>query len=381
MTSTLFVAVIVLLVAGTVIALRRSGNSPRPAPVAEADVPPAAGPADYYVSPTAGDGGDGRSPARPWSSIQRAVDAAAPGSTIHLGEGTYLQDVESRRDASSDSPITITGPSTAVVKGTGGPSVIAIAHDHHVLRGFIVDGLQGPPNRSSSYRTKLILIQSGSDAAGVTGVRVTGMSVQNASGECIRLRRGARDNEISETRIASCGVDDFRFDGGGKNGEGLYIGTAPEQLDDDDDHSGGAGGPAPDRSDGNRVHHNTIDTRGNECVDIKEGSSGNVVEHNSCTGQLDPESGGLDARGSGNVFRDNLVFANRGAGIRLGGDDEEDGTGNDVYNNTIRDNRGGGVKIMRTPQGMVCGNVMSDNGGGESVGEYGDSFDPQLPCP
>ena len=69
----------------------------------------------------------------------------------------------------------------------------------------------------------------------------------------------------------------------------------------------------------------TFDTQGNECVDIKEGATANVVEHNDCTGQKDPESAGFDSRGSGNVFRFNASYANLGAGVRLGGDSEADG--------------------------------------------------------
>lgn len=43
--------------------------------------------------------------------------------------------------------------------------------------------------------------------------------------------------------------------------------------------------------------------RGNECVDVKEGSTMNVIEYNDCAEQLDAESGCYDSRGNGNVFR------------------------------------------------------------------------------
>ena len=44
-------------------------------------------------------------------------------------------------------------------------------------------------------------------------------------------------------------------------------------------------------------------TNGNECVDIKEGASGNLIEHNECSNQLDDQSGCYDSRGDDNTFR------------------------------------------------------------------------------
>ena len=160
------------------------------------------------------------------------------------------------------------------------------------------------------------------------------------------------------------------------NGEGIYIGTAPEQRSDGKNPTSD-----PDESSSNWIHDNIFDTQGNECVDIKEGSSGNIVENNKCTGQKDAESGGLDARGSNNIFRFNEVYANVGAGVRLGGDASQDGIDNDVYQNTIKDNKNGGIKFQRKPQGKICGNTMSGNTSGNAVGTFASSFTPTKACP
>lgn len=53
----------------------------------------------------------------------------------------------------------------------------------------------------------------------------------------------------------------------------------------------------------NLITGNVMETNGNECVDIKEGSSGNIVEYNECKNQLDEESACYDSRGDGNIFR------------------------------------------------------------------------------
>ena len=58
-----------------------------------------------------------------------------------------------------------------------------------------------------------------------------------------------------------------------------------------------------DNCNGNWVADNTIATYGNECVEVKEGSSNNIVEYNTCSNQEDDESGCFCSRGDENVFR------------------------------------------------------------------------------
>lgn len=108
----------------------------------------------------------------------------------------------------------------------------------------------------------------------------------------------------------------------------------------------------------NWIHHNTFRTYGNECVDIKEGSANNLVEHNVCEHQLDPNSGCFGARGSGNTFRWNEIAECKGAGVRVGGD-KNYGTGNNVYGNIVKNADNGAFKVMAPNQGVVCENMMS----------------------
>ena len=331
--------------------------------------------ANYYVSSTGNDTNDGRSAGAPFESIQKAVDLAQPGAVITLAPGIYLQDVHSTRDGAADAPIAITGPANAIVRGGGGARIIEINHDNITLSGFTIDGLWGDPNSMTGYRDKLLYVLGKQPRDGVSGLRVLKMTFKNAGGECVRLRYYAQHNEITGSSISNCGVHDFRFRAGGKNGEGIYIGTAPEQRGDGKNPTSD-----PDLSSENWIHQNSFDTQGNECVDIKEAARGNVVEDNSCTGQRDPESGGFDARGSGNIFRNNQSYGNAGAGIRLGGDSATDGIDNDAYGNTIHDNQAGGIKVQRQPQGNVCGNTMANNTGGDSVGSYASSLQPAVPC-
>lgn len=58
-----------------------------------------------------------------------------------------------------------------------------------------------------------------------------------------------------------------------------------------------------DNCDGNWIAGNKIETYGNECVEVKEGSSYNMIELNICSDQLDDKSGCFCSRGDENTFR------------------------------------------------------------------------------
>lgn len=318
----------------------------------------------YFVSPGGSDEAGGITEDAPLGTIQRAIELAQPGDAVVLAPGEYRQDIITVRSGDKGAPITVKGPREAIIKGNGEDRVVEINHDYITLYGFTVDGLRGSPEEEKGYRDKLVYVLGKEPQDGVNGLRLLRMSIKNAGGECVRLRYFAHDNEIAFNDITNCGVHDFVFAAGGKNGEGIYVGTAPEQLKDGKN-------PTTDRdeSNGNWIHDNNFDTQGNECVDVKEGSSGNVIEKNKCTGQKDSESGGMGSRGSGNIFRDNEIFGNLGAGIRIGGDKKTDGVDNSICNNSIRDNRQGGIDFHIFPQGRICGNDFQNNDKGNYRGD------------
>jgi hypothetical protein len=328
----------------------------------------------YYVSPNGSDNAKGTR-SSPWRSIQYALEQAMPGETIKLMPGEYRQDVRSVRSGAKDRLIRIVGTEDAVIYGGGEGRVMEIHHDYITLEGFTLNGKHAESEEKESYRDKLLYVLGKQPRDGVEGMRILNMHFKNGGGECLRMRYFAQNNEVAHSTFHRCGVHDYEFDAGGKNGEAIYIGTAPEQRGDGKNPTEDV-----DQSNNNWIHHNTFDTQGNECVDIKEGASGNIVEHNDCTGQLDPESGGFDSRGNGNIFRFNKAYENAGAGVRLGGDGKKDGINNDVYENILMENGNGAVKLMRWPQGKICGNVAKDNDEGKTSGNFDDKVDPTEPC-
>lgn len=342
-------------------------------------VSPLALPRDYYVTPAGADQNRGESPLAAFATIQHALTVVQPGDTIHLLPGDYFENVVSVVAGRADAPITIVGPPDAILHGAGNASAaFYLSHNYYTFVGFTMDGLHGEPSQKEGYTDKLLYVQGQQVDQGVTGLRVLNMTFQNAGGECLRLRYFAHKNEIAYSTFTACGLYDFEFAGGGKNGEAIYIGTSSTQWSDGKNPTAD-----PDHSSHNWVHHNVMNTQGNECVEIKEGGNANIIEHNSCTGQLDPDSAGIGVRGDGNIIRYNRVYGAIGAGVRLGGHEVEGlqyGLQNEVYGNRFLQNVAGGVNIAVGPQAKICGNVLEQNLGKRSFGDASEEYDPSYPC-
>lgn len=240
-------------------------------------------------------------------------------------------------------------------------NLVELTHDHLVLRDFELTGAD-----------KLIVLINAAD------VRIVGNDLHDAKGECVRLRYHSSGNEIAGNRITRCGRTGFDLSDDSKNGEGVYIGTAPEQLDDKNPIG------EPDASSRNWVHDNDIAVPA-ECVDIKEDAVGNVVERNRCTASEDPDGAGFSSRGIATVFIDNFSTGHVGDGIRLGGDEDDDGVRTVVRGNHLIGNKGYGLSVHRLPQGEICGNQLRGNALGSfnmDADEDGEiEVDPSLPCP
>ncbi len=332
----------------------------------------------YYVSPDGDNNNSGLSSSSPFRSIQHALQLARPGDTIHLGPGHYYQDVYTVRDGEPGKPITVVGTEHAVVHGLTSNRIFQVHHDYISLIGFTIDGLRrnAEPNRMGAFREKLLYVIGYDVRDGVQHLRVLGMTFRNAGEECLRIKYFARHNEIAYSTFHDCGIWDFVFQAHGVVGEAVYLGTSSKQWDINLTIE-------PDVTAQNWVHHNVFDTQGNECVEAKEGTEHNIIEYNICTGQKDPNSGGIVSRGKANIIRYNEIYDNVGAGIRLGGhlvDGVQYGVDNEVYGNIIYGNEAGGLKIVVEGQGRVCGNKVEDNAAGAVSGAFGADYDPIAPC-
>ncbi|HEX6761944.1 MAG TPA: DUF1565 domain-containing protein [Gaiellaceae bacterium] len=274
------------------------------------------------------------SASHPFATIQQALAVARPGDTVRVAAGNYTQRVSTVRSGEPGAPITIAGARGARLTGNGSGHQVEIRSNYITLRGFTIGEAE-----------KLVWIE------GAHHVLVEDDVLENAGGECIRVKYLSTDVTIAHDTIDHCGLTGFDLAKNEHNGEGVYIGTDPYQL-------GRNPTSAPDASDHNSVVDNTIATYAAECVDIKEAADHNRVVGNDCSHSRDPKGSGFDARGNDNLFRNNVSAANAGAGIRFGGYGATDGTHNTAIGNVLVDNEGYGFLVLRQPQDRVCGNVV-----------------------
>ncbi|AAR26905.1 FirrV-1-B30 precursor [Feldmannia irregularis virus a] len=303
----------------------------------------------------------------PSDSIQRVLDKARPGDTLRLAEGKYAQDIQTVR-----SGITIEGSKKAVVMGSGHEHrIVEVNHSYTTLRGFTVSGKRNSGNDPSDYVDKCIFVMGISSPeiertsgieyeSSITGVIIEDMEVEDCGGECIRLRSFVTHAEVTGNRIERCGRHDYLFDGAGKNGEAIYVGTSSNQWNDGKNSKSG-----PDKTKYIWIHDNVIDTQANECVDVKEGSTDVLVEYNACSNQLDTNSAGFDSRTDDVTFRYNEVSNCAGAGIRIGGhkiDGKTYGENNEAYGNVMRNNAYSAIKVETGKQHVFCQNDCGKEG-------------------
>lgn len=297
------------------------------------------------------------------------LDLVGPGDTCYLESGDHLHDGLTKTHGTRDARITITGDSDACIKGSNTQDrALQIAHDFYTIKDICFNGQHGDEYVATAvYVLGADYANTGGDSHGVkssvTGLQMYNLDIRNWDEECIHLRYFVTFTEIQGCVIEACGKHSFSG-GSGVVGEAVYVGTALDQVGDGKTpeyklRTGDADKPDADVCQFNWIHQNTMRTEGNECVDVKEGSQYNLVEDNVCEKQRDENSGCIGFRGSYNTARNNDITDCTGAGVRVGGD-KDYGVGNNIYHNRIAEAEYGAFNVMAEPQGLVCGNDITD---------------------
>ncbi|BEP13643.1 hypothetical protein acdb102_19540 [Acidothermaceae bacterium B102] len=193
------------------------------------------------------------------ASLTAALAAAKPGTTIALADGTYTSKTQFTIAAActAAAPCALTGTRSAVLDGAGFSGhygLHLLGATHWTLSGFsVTNAAKGIVTDGSSNNV------------------ITGVQVSFVGDEGIHLRDFSTGNVVQGNLVHDTGQKAPQY------GEGIYVGSAKSNWAT---YSGGV----PDNSDHNQIIGNTIYRTGAENVDIKEGTTGGLLENNSFNG-------------------------------------------------------------------------------------------------
>ncbi len=332
----------------------------------------------YYV---ASDGSD-RNPgteSKPWKTIQKAADIAAPGSTVYIKAGTYYERIKINVSGTEERPIIFTNYNNGKVVIDGSKSSPSEQEDliHISNRNYIqLIGLEisNNVNKEDDYFVTGVGIWGNGEGIEIRNCKVhhiwyTGSSKDNGAHAIAVYGRDGHEaiselvidgNEIwdikcgaSETVALNGNVDGFEFTNN-------YVhDTNNIGFDMIGDESFGSEPVCPvaanNRARNGFVGYNKIENiscETNPCYSKNDysadgiyvdGGKDIVIAYNTCKGNdigIEVENEKRNKISSGIVVRDNLIYQNNSCGIAVGGYDQNRGWAVDCkfINNTLYDN-------------------------------------------
>jgi hypothetical protein len=222
------------------------------------------------------------------ADLIRALAAARPGDWIRLAPGRYTGRFESSASGTASAGIVVCGPRTAILDGGGIDAGYGfhLTSDQWTLSGFTITGSQ-----------KGVVLDGASHDV------LRDLEIFGLGDEGVHFRAFSSDNLLENSVIHDVGLLDPH------NGEGVYVGSAKS-------HWGEFSGGRPDATDRNRIQGNTIGPNTTaESVDIKEGTTGTMLEANTFDGSgMTAADSWVDAKGN-----DAVIDANTGRNSPLDG--------------------------------------------------------------
>jgi len=308
--------------------------------------PPVSG--TLYVSPTGASTNSGTScdQAR-YSTIQTAVTAAAPGSTVVVCAGSYAEDV------TVGEALTLQGQN-AVIDAAGKDNGFTITASHVSVDGFTVRGAIGEGILAMGT-LDLALVPSGSPAGSTTGTPITDVSITH------NVVQG-NDTGPPTSAYMECQPSG---EVPGDCGEGIHLMSVADSRVADNYVTGNSGGilltdefgPTHD----NVIEHNLVTDNASDCGITMPSHNGLAV--NPTTLATNPTLGGV----YNNAVRDNVVVDNGltgfGAGVLIAAPFPGSGSyNNSVDGNVIENNGLSGVTLhSHAPGAFIGGNEIEHN--------------------
>jgi hypothetical protein len=211
--------------------------------------------------------------------LEDALAKATPGASIALEDGKYTGKFVTEASGTAEQPIWLCGGAGAVLDGDnvrGGYVLHLKKAKYWRLVGFTVTNGQ-----------------KGVMADTTVGSVVQGLTVHDVGDEAIHLRANSTDNVVLNNTISKTGLRRDKF------GEGVYIGSAVSNWCTVNDCQ-------PDRSDRNVVKGNKMSQTTSEAVDIKEGTTGGLLEGNTFDGSaLTGADSWVDVKGNNWLIKGN----------------------------------------------------------------------------
>jgi nitrous oxidase accessory protein NosD len=271
---------------------------------------------EFHVT-TTGDDDDTGGTLDPWQTIQHAASTATAGDTVIVHGGTYSEAVVFANDGTAQQPITFRAATgeTVIVDGAGitlpgWGGLLTISERQHI----VIDGLQ---------------------------VRHAGPNNENA---------GILIDESNHIAVRNCTTYDTR-----SSGIGAWDSTDIEILDnrielacnDGSQECLTVAGTDGFLVRGNEVFNGGPGTQGGEGIDLKDGSSNGLVEHNHVhdLNRLGIYVDSWDDHTHDIVVRNNTVHDIQASGMAVAA--ENGGLLQDIwiYNNVVHQNRYTGITI------------------------------------
>lgn len=273
----------------------------------------ASGPTDLYVSPTGSDSNPGTAPDRPLRLVATAAEKAGPGTTVHLAEGTYHEQLVTRRAGLPGHAITFTSDAGMA----------------------ILDGSRLPWQEAGNQNQGLVELRH-------PYVRLVGLKVLRSKNSGIVLDADhltVEGCEIAEVQRHAISTDTGRQTAAGR--PMIQDVTLEGNLVHDATLAGSGYGQAISLiADGFVIRGNRVHANRDIGIDVWLGAShgevaGNIVYNNGSTGIY--VDGASYVRIHGNTVHDNRH------GIILSSEDHRYRTHHVwVYNNLVYDQRAGG---------------------------------------
>ncbi|BFT73528.1 discoidin domain-containing protein [Paenibacillus sp. P36] len=277
------------------------------------------------------------------SCLTTALANAAPGDRIVLAAGTYTGNFVSGVNGTAANPITIESASAtnkAILNGGGTSSGYTL---------YLTGDYTQVKNLKITNAKKGIMIDNANYGL------IDGVEVYNIGEEGVHYRDGSSNNVIKNSSVHDTGQVTADY------GEGLYVGSDVGKWE-----------TYVKEADNNRITNVTIGPNVTaESVDIKEGTTGTIVENSTFNGTgisgANAADSFMDVKGNNSIIRNNIVNRNGNAIIVDAFQVHERSPGwgynNDFYNNTANlDNATPNVVLVNGGSAKACNNTRTPAG-------------------